>query len=91
MRVRAISSFLFGVAMFCFVRPAPAQDTLPTSEEKHGLSLYEKFEGSTSADANVFDMNTSIGYDYSVHYVQGTVFFSAGFDLSRLFGHLSSH
>jgi len=66
MRVRMIYFFLFGVvATFCSVRPAPAQDTLPTSKEKHGLSLYEKFEGSTSAGAEVFDMNTSVGYDVS--------------------------
>jgi hypothetical protein len=32
-----------------------------------------------------------LGYDYSVHYASGTVFFSAGFDLSRLFGRLASH
>jgi hypothetical protein len=66
MRVRTISFFLLGVvAMSCFVRPALAQDTLPTSKEKHGLTLYEKFEGSTSAGADVFDMNTSIGYDFN--------------------------
>jgi hypothetical protein len=65
MRIPTLSFFLFGaVAMFCLVRPATAQDTLPTSKAKDGLSLYEKFEGSTSSGTDVFDMNTSIGYDF---------------------------
>jgi hypothetical protein len=60
------SFLLFSVlAILCVSRSALAQVTLPTDEGKHGFILYEKFEGSTSAGTNVFDMNTSLGYDFN--------------------------
>jgi hypothetical protein len=55
----------FAVATtLCLLQSVLAQENLPTSKAKHGFSLYEKFEGSTSAGTDVFDMNTSIGYDF---------------------------
>jgi hypothetical protein len=67
MKVRIVFFVLiFGlVATLCVSRPALAQGTFPAGRVKHGLSLYEKFEGSGNAVAVVFDTNTSIGYDFN--------------------------
>jgi len=66
MRLRCMSYVLFGLAaILCFSRPTFAQDMIPAGKVTHALRLYEKFEGSAASGADVFDMNTSIGYDFN--------------------------
>ena len=56
------------VGTLCDSRPALAQGTFHAGKVRHGLSLYEKFEGSGNSVAIAFDTNTSIGYDFTNHF-----------------------
>jgi hypothetical protein len=69
MKARAVL-FLLSLAMgLCLAETLLAQDTLPAGRVTGGLSLYEKFEGSASpGEGTAFDMNTSLGYDFSGHF-----------------------
>jgi hypothetical protein len=62
-----------------------------TSITKGGADLVKDNGYDAAVDARLTHaVLLEVGYDYSVHYALGTVFFSAGFDLSRLFGHRAS-
>jgi hypothetical protein len=67
MKVRVVSFILFLglVATLCISPPALAQSAFPAGKVGLGLSLYEKFEGTATTAALVFDSNTSIGYDFN--------------------------
>src|SRR5579862_3851283 len=47
-----------------FVVPSVAQQTLPAGRS-NGMTIYEKFEGSSGSGANVFDINSAVGYDFN--------------------------
>lgn len=61
-------------AAFCFSSPAAAQQQedsflfiagAPPVAARQGLSVSERFEGSSSDGANIFDLNTTVGYDFT--------------------------
>ncbi len=50
---------------------APAGSTNPAQEEKkqeRGITLYESFEGSSSTDGQVMDLNSTAGYVFNKHF-----------------------
>ncbi len=47
--------------------PLPAQQTLPAAKSS-GITIYEKLEGSSGSGANIFDLNSAVGYDFNKHW-----------------------
>ncbi len=69
--LRVAFAALFAMALFAFSSPLAAQ-TIPTGRapggekgQEKGLTWHESFEGSSSRDGQVMDLNSSFGYNFN--------------------------
>ncbi len=73
--LRIVFIFVLAIMLLAFPRSLAAQATPsgrgPTGESKKqekGLTLYESFEGSSSAEGQVTDLNSTFGYNFNRYF-----------------------